>query len=241
VTARLGAVIESTLSAPGVVAAVLVDSAGHAIEGASCADGDLAAAARSASDTLKQWVSVGTQLGIGDVRAILLERSGGPVAILPVPYGGALMVVGNQSCRPGRVRHDAGLAREAVVEVTRTAPAPAGRFGDAAHEIGKAGPPSGGLTAGEIVLVGGHTFHFVTKLVGRLLQTNGVRSSRLRAYSPASTVIDVLLEEGATLGVIGQTCFGDLPVERAAEGHNRLVLRTAKSPIRVATPIGSPG
>lgn len=52
-TARLGAVIESALRAPGVVAAVLTDSAGHAIEGASCTEGDLATAARSGADMLK--------------------------------------------------------------------------------------------------------------------------------------------------------------------------------------------
>ncbi len=240
-TARLGAVIESLLSAPGVVAAVLADATGHAIEGASCTEGDLATAARSASEVLKQWASAGAELGFGDVRGLLLERSGGSVAVLPAPHGGALMVVGDQTCRPGRLRHDAGLAREAVVEVVRTASAPDGRFGDAAHEIGETGQPSGRLTAGEIVLVGAHTFRFVTKLVARLLQTRGVRSSRLRAYSPASTVIDVALEEGTTLAALSRDCLGDFAIERAAEGHNRLVLRTAKSPAHAATPIGSPG
>jgi predicted regulator of Ras-like GTPase activity (Roadblock/LC7/MglB family) len=241
VTARLAAVIESTLSAPGIVAAVLVDSAGHAIEGASCTEGDLAAAARSASGMLKQWASVGIELSIGNVRAMLLERSEGAVTVLPAPHGGALMIVGNQLCRPGRLRHDAALAREAVVEATRVAPAPGGRFGDAANGIDDAGPPSGRLTDAEVVLVGAHTFRLVTKLVARLLQTKGVRSSRLRAYSPASTVIDVLLEEGATLAALSRTCFGDLAIEGAAAGPNRIVLRATKSPIRVATPIGSPG
>lgn len=238
-TARLVAVIESLLSAPGVVAAVLADATGHAIEGASCTEGDLATAARSASEMLNQWATAGTELGIGAVRAILLERSRGSVAVLPAPSRGALMVVGDGTCRPGRLRHDAGLGREAVVEIVRTASAPADRLVSAAHEIGGAGQPSGRLTAGEIVLVGAHTFRFVTKLVARLLQTTGVRSSRLRAYSPASTVIDVTLEEGTTLAAIGRDCLSDFPIERAAERHNRLVLRAAKSPTRMPTPIGS--
>jgi hypothetical protein len=97
------------------------------------------------------------------------------------------------------------------------------------------------LTAGEVVLVGAHTFRLVTRLVARLLQADGVRSSRLRAYSPASTIIDVVLEEGATLGAIGRNGFGELPIEPAAEGHTRLVLRAAKTSLRVPTPIGSPG
>ncbi len=238
-TARLGAVIESTLQAPGVVAAVLVDSAGLAIEGASWTEGDLATAARSASDMLRQWASVGTELGIGGVRALLIERGGGPVAVWPAPHGGALLVVGNQSCRPGRLRRDAGLARDAVVEVARTLAEP--QLSEPASKADEAGQFSGRLTAGEVVLVGAHTFRLVTKLVARLLQTKGVRSSRLRAYSPASTIIDVSLEEGATLAAIGRNCFGDFPIKTAAEGHNRLVLNAAEPPLRIPTPIGSPG
>ena len=242
-TARLGAVIESTLQAPGVVAAVLVDSSGFAIEGASWTEGDLATAARSAIDMLKQWASVGTELGFGDVRALLIERGGGPVAVSPAPHGGALVVVGNQSCRPGRLRRDAALARDAVVELARTPAEPAAQLSEPAGEADEAGPPADRLTAGEVALVGAHTFRLVTKLVARLLQTKGVRSSRLRAYSPASTIIDVSLEEGATLAAIGRSCFSDFPIKTVAlaEGRNRLVLHAAEGPSRVPTPIGSPG
>jgi predicted regulator of Ras-like GTPase activity (Roadblock/LC7/MglB family) len=242
VTARLDAVIESTLQAPGVVAAVLADSSGFAIEGASWTEGDLATAARSAIEMLKLWASVGTELGIGDVRALLIERGGGPVAVCPAPQGGALVVVGNQSCRPGRLRRDAGLARDALVEVARTPAEPLRQLNEPAGEADEAGPPSGRFRAGEIVLVGAHTFRLVTKLVARLLQTKGVRSSRLRAYSPASTIIDVSLEEGATLAAIGQSCFSDFPIKTVAwaEGRNRLVLNAAEAPLRTPTPIGSP-
>lgn len=240
-TVRLGAVVESPLKAPGVVAAVLVDSAGHAIEGASCAEGDLAAAARSASEMLKQWTSVGTELALGDVRSLLIERSGGPVTISPAPHGGAFVIIGNRSCHPGRLRHEARVARDAMVEVARNRASVADHFDELGGKVDEADLPSGRLTPGEVVLVGAHPFRLVTRLVARLLQTEGVRSSRLRAYSPGSTVIDVLLEEGATLAAIGRDCVGEFPVERAAEGRTRLVLRAAKPPLRVPTSIGSPG
>lgn len=240
-TARLGAVIESTLRAPGVVTAVVVDSAGHAIEGGSWTQGDLAATARSASDTLKQWVSVGTELRIGAVRSMLIERCEGPVVISPASGGSAFVLVGSSSCPPGRLRHTAGVARDALAEITRSGTTAADRRIEHADTVDQAGRSSGQLTAGEVVLVGAHTFRLVTRLVARLLQTKGVRSSRLRAYSPGSTIIDVLLEEGATLAAIGHNCLGDLPIERTAEEQTRLVLRAAKEPLGVPTPIGSPG
>lgn len=236
---HLGAVIQSTLQAPGIVAVVLADAAGLAIEGASCADGDLAGTARSASDMLTQWASVGTELGIGDVRAVLIERSGGPVAVWPIPQGGAVVVVGNQSCPPGRARRDAGLARDAVVQIVRTPAAAEKDVGELARAADQTGRPSDRLTAAEIVLVGAHTFRLVTRLMARLLKTKGVQSSRLRAYSPASTIIDVSLDEGATLTAIGRNCVGDFPIKLAAEADNRLVLKPAEAPPHLATPIGS--
>lgn len=240
-TARLSAVIESTLKAPGVVMAVIVDAAGHAIEGASCADGDLAETARSASEMLKQWISVGAELGIGDVRSMLLERPGGPVTISPAPRGSALVIVGHPSCQPGRLRREARLATDAVAEIAGLATNGADHPAEHVETVDAAARSTGRLTPGEVVLVGAHTFRLVTRVVARLLQTQGVRSSRLRAYSPGSTIIDVLLEEGATLAAIGRNCFGDVPIERAADGHSRLVLRAAKASLRVPTPLGSPG
>jgi predicted regulator of Ras-like GTPase activity (Roadblock/LC7/MglB family) len=220
---------------------VLVDSAGLAIEGASWRDGDLANAARSAGDMLAQWASVGTELGIGSVRAILIERCGGPVVVRPALHGSALMVVGNQSCRLGRLRRAAELARDAVIESAGAAAEPPRAVSEPPRDAGEVSAPSVDVTPGEVVLVGAHTFRLVTKLVARLLQTKGIRSSRLRAYSPASTIIDVSLEEGATLAAIGREGFDGLPIEAAAEEHKRLVLRAAETPVRVATPIGSPG
>lgn len=240
-TARLGAVIESTLRAPGVVTAVIVDAAGHAIDGASRADGDLAAAARSGSDILKQWVSVGSELRLGDVRSMLFERPGGPVAISPAPRGSTVVITGDATCRPGRLRREARLATEAVAEIAGRAANGADHPAGHPDTVDEGRRSSGRLTPGEVVLVGAHTFRLVTRVVARLLQTQGVRSSRLRAYSPGSTIIDVLLEEGATLAAIGRACFGDVPIERGGEGRSRLVLRAAKALLGTPTAIGSPG
>lgn len=240
-TARLGTAIESLLQIRGIVAAVFVDSAGHAIEGASCADDDLAAAARSAREILQRWAAVGMELGIGGVRSVLIEQTGGPVTIAAGARGAALVVVGDRSCRPGRVRREAGRARAAAMsawaEDTPAAIDPVEERTGAA-----AATASGGrLTAGEIVLVGAHPFRLVTRLVARLLQAKGVRSSRLRAYSPDSTVIDVELEEGGTLDAIAGDGFGDLPVEPAAESGTRLVLKPARRSLGMPSPIGSAG
>ena len=237
-TARLGALIDSTLQAPGITAAVLADSAGHAIEGASRTDGDLAAAARSATDMLTQWASVGTEMRMGGVRSLLIERGGGSVMISPAPLGATFVVIGNQSCQPGRLRRE---ARQRVGEVERLGAALVEHRTGPADSTNAATSPSARLARGEVVLIGAHTFRLVTNLVARLLQAKGVRSSRLRAYSPASTIIDVVLEEDVTLAGIGGSCFGDFPIEPVAQARNRLVLKVARAPVRPATLIGSPG
>jgi predicted regulator of Ras-like GTPase activity (Roadblock/LC7/MglB family) len=248
--ARLGVVIESAMKVPGVVAAVLVNSDGHVIECASWAESDLASAGAFASQMFRQWASAGADLGLGDVRSMLIERPGGPVTIAPLGQCGALVVIGNRTCRPGHLRFETRHARERVGEGTCTAPEPAinsptnsdAEFDERGQKTDRVDPTPNHLTTGEVVLVGAHTFRLVTKLVSRLLQTKGVRSSRLRAYSPSSTIIDVMLEEGATLTAIGGSCLDDeLSIEPTAPGGARLVLRAAKASLGSPTPIGSPG
>jgi hypothetical protein len=107
------------------------------------------------------------------------------------------------------------------------------------EEAPPAPPPR--LTTGEVVLVGAHTFRLVTKLIGQLLQLKGVQSSRLRAYSPSSTIVDVVLEDGATLGAIDSSRLEEFSIERTEAGGTRLVLRPCRSLVIPPTPIGSPG
>lgn len=242
--ARLGVVIESAMKVPGVVAAVLVNPDGHVIECASQAEGDLASAGASANQMFRQWAWAGSELGLGRVRSVLLERAGGPVTIAPLGRCGALVVIGDRTCRPGHLRFETRHARERVGEATRGAREPAfdADFDERGRKTDGVAPAPSHLTAGEVVLVGAHTFRLVVKLLARLLQTKGVRSSRLRAYSPSSTIIDVMLEDGATLTAVGGSCLDDeLSIERSAAGGAQLVLRAAKASLRSPAPIGSPG
>ncbi len=248
-TSRLGVVLDSAMKLPGVVAAVLADSEGSVVEGASRVEDDLAASGTAASQMLKRWASVGTDLGIGTLQSMLIERVGGPATITPLGQDAVLLVVGNPSCRPGRLRHQAMRARAAADEVGRmafepdiSAPLQISDRPRQSHGGDRGGPPPQPprLTKGEIVLVGAHAFRLVTKLIAQLLQLKGVHTSRLRAYSLSSTVIDVLMEDGA-LGTIDGTRLGEFSIERAEEGGTRLILRPARafgiSPAR----IGSPG
>lgn len=249
-TSRLGVVLESAMKLPGVVAAALADSEGCVVESASWLEDDLAASGTAASQMLKRWASVGTDLGIGTLQSMLIERVGGPATITPLGQDAVLLVVGNRSCRPGRLRHQAMRARAVMHEVGRmvsepniSAPLQISDRPRQSHGDDRGGPPPQPprLTTGEIVLVGAHTFRLVTKLIAQLLQLKGVRTSRLRAYSPSTTVIDVLMEDGATLGTIDGTRLEEFSIERAEEGGTRLILRPARalgiSPAR----IGSPG
>jgi len=246
-TPLAGVVLESTMKAPGVVASVLVDAHGTVIETISNADRDLAACGAVASQLLGMWASIGTDLGLGTVDSVLIEGEEGPATITPVGQDAALLVFGDRSCRPGRLRREARRAREAMREVERAgppaevAPPPARTDhlnGDLVRTIEETSPsPSRSLTTGEVVLLGAHTFRLVTRLIAQLLQTKGVQSSRLRAHSPRSTIIDVVLEDGATLATIDRGGLDELALERTEEGGTRLILRAGTA---LPSPIGSP-
>jgi len=249
-TSYLGVVLETAMKSPGVVAGAFVDSQGRVVEHASWVDGDPAASGAAARQMLRRWASVGADLGIGTVQSILIERLGGPVTITPVGQNVALVIVGNRVCRPGRLRLQARQAREAMGEVDRmvsasevSAPSQLPENLDdlvvTSEEAPPAPPPR--LTTGEIVLVGTHTFRLVTKLIGQLLQLKGVQSSRLRAYSPRSTIVDVVLEDGATLAAIDSSRLEEFSIERTEAGGTRLVLRACRSLAIPPIPIGSPG
>lgn len=70
---------------------------------------------------------------------MLIERSGGPVTILPAPSGGAFVVVGNQSCRRGRLRREARLVGEAVVQIAGSGAYAADRRTEHADRINEVG------------------------------------------------------------------------------------------------------
>jgi len=103
-TSYLGVVLEAAMKSPGVVAGVLVDSGGFVIEMTSKGEGDLGASGAVASQMLRQWAAIGTDLNIGPVQSILIERPGGLVTITPMTPDVALVVVGDHACRPGRLR-----------------------------------------------------------------------------------------------------------------------------------------
>ncbi len=245
-TSYLGVVLETAMKSPGVVAGALIDSQGCVVENACWVDGDPAVSGAVASQMLRRWASVGTDLGIGTVQSILIERPGGPVTITPVGQNVAL-VVGNHACPPGRLRLQARRAREAMGNVDRMVPAPEvsapsllpEHLDDLVVTSEPAPPPR--LTTGEVVLIGTHTFRLVTNLIAQLLQLKGVQSSRLRAYSPSSTIVDVVLEDGATLGAIDSSRLEEFSIERTEAGGTRLVLRACRSLAIPPTPIGSPG
>lgn len=249
-TSRLSVVLESAMKAPGVVASVLVDLDGRVIEAASNMEGDLAVSSALASQMLRMWASVGTDLGMGAVDSVLLEWGGGSATIAPMGQDATLLIFGNRSCRPGRLRREAMRGRGAMGEAApvgpptevSTPPAPTDHFdGDLVPTIEEVSPASlRSLTTGEVVLIGAHTFRLVTRLIAQLLQTKGVRSSCLRAYSPSSTVIDVVLEDGATLAAIDPGDLNELTFERSEEGGTRLILRAGTALGISSTPIGSP-
>ena len=109
---------------------------------------------------------------------------------------------------------------------------------DLVRAIEKVAPARSPIT-GEVVLIGAHTFRLVTRLIAQLLQTKGVQSSRLRAYSPSSTIIDVVLEDGATLAAIDHGDLDELALERTEEGGTRLIFRAGTA--LGTSPIGSRG
>ena len=249
-TSYLGVALEVAMKSPGAVAGVLIDSGGFVIEKTSWMDGDLGSSGAVASQMLRQWAAIGTDLDIGPVQSILIERPGGLVTITPMTPDVALVVVGDHTSRPGRLRWQARRARTAMREGDRTlsepeviaSPQPPEPVDELAAAIDEPAPAAPSRPAeGEIVLVGAHTFRLVTKLIERLVQLKWVRSSRLRAYSPSSTIVDVVLENGATLETIDRSRLEEFSIERAEQGGRRLVLRAGKSLAVPPTPIGTPG
>lgn len=238
-------VLESAVKSPGVVAAALIDSQGCVIEGACCAEADLAASGATAGLMLRQWAAVGRDLGVGALQSVLVERPGGSATVTPVEPNVALLIVGGHSCRIGGLRVQTRRAREAMGRADGMGSGRAGaapRTPDPLDDIEvqtaevPTAPPSR-LTPGEVILVGAHTFRLVTRLIAHLLETKGVRSSRLRAYSPSSTVVDVVLEAGASLEAIDRGRLEEFVVERAEARGTRLVLR-ARRPVRAPAPVG---
>jgi hypothetical protein len=262
VTSRLAAILHAALNTAGIVAAVHLDRLGHVIHAPAWRTADLSAAGDRARGLLEQWQTVGRDLHAGGVVSMLLDRTSGPVVIAPLPGDATLLVMGDQDCRPGRVRAEtvrvtAALAAVSAEEQAEPREAPAGdRAGMPADAAGDpeaeeaALPPAeptaevaladahreavsserGGRAArtGEVVLLGAHTFRLVRKLVAQLLETKGVRTASLRAYSPVSTVVDVVLEEETTLAAIGPQDLQEFAVERTEANRSRLVLRPAK-------------
>ena len=249
-TSHLRAVLASAMNAPGVVAGVLFDHLGHAIDSASWVEGDVAAWSAAANELLRQWASVGSDLRVGGVRSVLIERQDGPVTITPMEDDAALLIVGNRSGRPGHLRLAARRARGLMSECDQVNSAPESslppdvpdHIGDPVTTTGEVRPSaSSHLTTGEVILVGAHTFRLVTKLIAHLVQTKGVRSSTLRAYSPSSTVVDVVLENGATLETIDRSGLAEFSVERAEEAGARLVLRASRPLALAGPPMGNSG
>lgn len=243
---RLGVVLESAMKAPGVVASVLVDFDGSVIEAASTVEADLAVSGALARQMLRVWTSVGTDLGIGAVDSMLLEWKDGSATITPMGQNATLLMFGNRACRPGRLRREARRGRGTMDEGTPvgppvevTPPPPTDHLDDdLVRAIEEVAPTRSPIT-GEVILIGAHTFRLVTRLIAQLLQTKGVQSSRLRAYSPSSTIIDVVLEDGATLAAIDHRDLDELALERTEEGGTRLIFRAGTA---VGTsPIGSRG
>jgi predicted regulator of Ras-like GTPase activity (Roadblock/LC7/MglB family) len=236
-TSRLGVLLESAIQSPGVVAAVLARSDGCVIENASRVENDQARSGAVAGNMLRRWTVTGLDLGMGVLHSLLIEETSGPAMIAPVGSDAILLVVGNQTCRPGHLRLAAKHATGALGELARTGleadanvvPQPAEHLDPpppAIDEDSSAIPPaSPTVTTGEVVLIGAHTFQLVTKLVTHLLKMRGVRSSRLRAYSPSSTIIDVVLEDGASLAAIDSQSLEEFSVERTEGQGTRLVLR----------------
>lgn len=248
-TSRIGVVLDSALHSSGAVAAVLVGSDGGVIEAASLAEDEFAPLGVAASEILRQWTAVGTDLGMGLLQTLMIERAGGPMTITPAGPDGMLLIIGHQSCRPGRARLDAKRVKEAMLKVEWAPtepegiapPPPSDHFDHLVRTTaeGSSSSPPTGLTAGEVVVIGAHTFRLVTKLIAQLLQMRGVRSSRLRVYSPSSTIIDVDLEDGATLATVDRGSLEEFSIEQPEQGGTRLILhaRNVFSP----NAIGSPG
>jgi predicted regulator of Ras-like GTPase activity (Roadblock/LC7/MglB family) len=247
-TSRVGAVLESAMHSPGIAAAVLVDSDGYVTEAASLIEGDLALQGAVASGMLRQWASLGTDLGLGELRSMLIEGAGGPTTITPAGSDAVVLLIGNRVCHPGRVLLEARRACRAmgdtgfpvsnpesgVLSPLDHFDQPAGKMEEDPHA------PAAKLTSGEVILTGTHTFRLVTKLLAQLLRVKGVRSSSLRAYSPSSTIIDVVLENDATLAIIEPGCLEEFLIEGAEEGGTRLVLRPRTARASFPDPIGSP-
>jgi predicted regulator of Ras-like GTPase activity (Roadblock/LC7/MglB family) len=247
-TSRIGAVLGSALHSPGVIAAVLIDSDGCVIETASLAENDLAPLGVAAGEIVRQWSLVGTDLEMGTLRSLMIERADGLTLVTPVGPDSTLLIVGDQPVRPGLARLDAKRIREAILtepavaEPERIAPPPIDHFDDLVRTAeGDVSSPPASLTAGEVVVIGAHTFRLVTKLIAQLLQIRGVRSSRLRAYSPSGTIIDVVLEDGATLATVDRGSLDEFSIEQTEQEGTRLILQARKAFAFSPDAIGRPG
>ena len=249
-TSRLSVASESVMKVPGIVAVALVDSDGCVIENVSCGEVDFEASAAFASQMLRQWALLGTALDMGTVQSVLIEREGGPATITPVGRDAALLVLGNRLCRPGHLRREVRRAREAMDAVEHAGsppevsapPPPAEHRSNVERTTEEVLPaPAPRLTTGEVVLIGAHTFRVVTRLIAQLLQVKEVQSSYLRAYSPSGTIIDVVLEDGATLATISHSGLEEFTIDRTEDRGARLVLRAGRALATSPTPIGSRG
>lgn len=199
------------LTMPSIAAAMLMKRDGSVVERAPSDEVGSETLRAITHDLVALWESAGTDLGIGRPRALLVETTCGPLSIMPVGRDALLVAVGNGSCSIGRIRRQMQRARQA-------GGLSADRLGD--------GPP------GEVVVIGVSTFRFTARLVAALSRARGVRSARLRAYTPGRITIDVAFEEGGTLASITSASLEESSLEVIERSDARLLLG-------VSTPVAS--
>ena len=253
-TSLLKGLLENMAQVPGTRAVLIVEHQGVVLERCASEEINLETARTIAGAALRQWEAVGADLELGSPKSLLIECAPGPVAITPIDRHRALVVIGNDHCSIGRIRPDARRAEEAMARVERATDVPAqasaqppvwlpegssrGNEPLRIIEVAPAEQPAEEST-GEIVVSGVHTFRLATRLATAFTHLPGIRSSRLRAYTPGRTVFDVTLEDPAALSTIPITRLDDVQIEVVEQTARRLVLRIAH-PVIAAPALSGP-
>jgi len=110
----LRGILDGLLKVEGVTAALVIGRDGFIIESATAHPVDTDAVGAIAASSLTASESMGEELKLGTLGAILIEYALGPVAVTPAGPDAVLAVVGNQSVNLGRLRIEMRRIREAV-------------------------------------------------------------------------------------------------------------------------------
>ena len=113
-TLDLKTILNELTRKTGIIAALVVSRDGFIIDGTSGEDVDLEALAAVTSGAFVAWEAAGVEVAIGQPRVLLVETESGAIVVTPVDADAMLVLMGNRLCNLGRLRIEAGRARDSV-------------------------------------------------------------------------------------------------------------------------------